>query len=63
MYNTNPFAAAIRSARFDSIDNALTGRKDGMLAFDESIKRLFKEQRITDLTAERFISDIELLRR
>ena len=64
MFNTNPVAAAIRMARFDSIDNAiLTGRKDGMIAFDESIKRLFKEQRISESTANRFISDKELLRR
>ena len=53
MFNTNPIAAAIRMARFDSIDNAiLAGRKDGMIGFDESIKRLFKDQRISKLTAE-----------
>ena len=64
MYNADPVAAAIRSARFDSIDNAiLTGRKDGMIAFDESIKRLCKEERISESTARRFISDPDLLRR
>lgn len=64
MFNTNPVAAAIRTGRVDSLDNAiLTGRKDGMIALDESVRRLFEEQRITETTAERFISDKRLLRR
>lgn len=64
MFNTNPVAAAIRTARFDSIDNAiLSGKRDGMIAFDDSIKRLFKEERISESTALRFISDHERLRR
>lgn len=64
MFNTNPVAAAIRMGRVDSLDNAiLTGRKEGMIALDESIKRLYKEERITQSTAERFISDKDLLRR
>jgi twitching motility protein PilT len=64
MFNTNPVAAAIRMGRVDSLDNAiLTGRKDGMISLDESVKRLFKEERVSQSTAERFISDKELLRR
>ncbi len=64
MFNSNPIAASIRQARFDSIDNAiLTGRKDGMISLDESIKRLYQEGKISDATAERFISDRGLLRR
>ena len=64
MFNTNPVAAAIRLGRVDSLDNAiLTGRKEGMIALDESIKRLLRDGRITDATAERFISDKDLLRR
>lgn len=64
MFNTNPIAAAIRLGRVDSLDNAiLTGRKEGMIALDESIKRLLRDGRITDATADRFISDKDLLRR
>lgn len=64
MFNTNPVAAAIRMGRVDSLDNAiLTGRKDGMIALDESIRRLYQQQRITRATAERFISEKALLQR
>ncbi|MGI9472730.1 MAG: type IV pilus twitching motility protein PilT [Rubripirellula sp.] len=64
MFNTNPVAAAIRLGRVDSLDNAiLTGRKEGMLGLDASIKRLLRDGRISDATAERFISDKDLLRR
>ncbi len=64
MLNTNPVAAAIRMGRVDSLDNSiLTGRKEGMIALDESIKRLYREERISQSTAERFISDKDLLRR
>ncbi|MEE2936604.1 MAG: PilT/PilU family type 4a pilus ATPase [Planctomycetota bacterium] len=62
MLNTNPIAAAIRTGRIDSLDNAiLTGRKDGMLLLDDSIKNLYREARIDRETAERFISDKSLL--
>lgn len=62
MLNTNPVAAAIRMGRIDSLDNAiLTGRKDGMFSLDDSIKNLLREGRISRETAERFISDKNLL--
>ncbi len=64
MFNTNPVASAIRQGRFDNIDTAIvTGKKDGMIALDESINRLYQEGRISQATAERFISDKDLLRR
>ena len=64
MFNTNPVAAAIRMGKVDTLDNAiLTGRKEGMIGLDESIKRLYREDRISQATAERFISDKDLLRR
>ena len=63
MYNTNAVAAAIRMGRVDSLDNAiLTGRKDGMLPLDDSIKRLLTEGRISPMTAKHFVSDNDLLR-
>lgn len=62
MINTNPIAAAIRMGRIDSLDNAmLTGRKDGMILLDDSIKSLYRDARITRDTAERFISEKKLL--
>jgi twitching motility protein PilT len=64
MFNTNPVSAAIRMGRMDSLDNAiLTGRKEGMITLDESVKRLYKAERISQATAERFVSDKDLLRR
>jgi twitching motility protein PilT len=41
MWNTNPIATAIRNSKLESIDNyLLTGREQGMLGFDESIRQL-----------------------
>ncbi|MFN7842857.1 MAG: type IV pilus twitching motility protein PilT [Pirellula sp.] len=41
MYNTAPIAAAIRNGKFETIDNyILTGRNDGMITMDESLRRL-----------------------
>ena len=57
MFNTHPVAAAIRSGRFDSLDNAiLSGRKDGMVSLDESIRRLLQDERIDEAVAQRFMS-------
>ena len=62
MLNTNPVAAARLTGRIDSLDNAiLTGRRDGMFSLDDSIKTLLRECRISRQTAERFISDKNLL--
>lgn len=63
MLNTNPVAAAIRVGRIDSLDNAiLTGRKDGMVSLDDSVKNLYAETKISRETAERFVSDKSFLR-
>lgn len=41
MYNIAPIAAAIRNGKFESIDNyILTGRSEGMITMDESLRRL-----------------------
>lgn len=64
LFNTNPVASAIRQGRFDNIDTAIvTGRKDGMITLDESVNRLFQDGRISESTAQRFVSDPDLLRR
>ena len=41
MYNTSPIGAAIRNGKLESIDNyILTGRSEGMITMDESMRRL-----------------------
>jgi twitching motility protein PilT len=57
LFNSLAIAAAIRTAKIESVDNVIvTSRADGMITLDESIKRLLKDQRITRETAERFAS-------
>ena len=58
MFNNAPIASAIRFGKLESIDtNILTGRADGMLTLNESIKRLLQTGRIRRDVAERFVSD------
>ena len=58
MYNTHPVAAAIRTGRFDSLDNViLSGKKDGMTTLRESVRRLLEEERIGSSVANRFGND------
>ncbi|MEQ1824578.1 MAG: PilT/PilU family type 4a pilus ATPase [Pirellula sp.] len=58
MFNNSAIGAAIRNAKLESIDNyILTGRSDGMITMDESIKRLVSGGRIRMETAEPFIQD------
>jgi twitching motility protein PilT len=55
MINNTPVASAIRLGKIESIDNSiLTGRSDGMVTLDESVKRLLKGGRITKETAGRY---------
>jgi len=58
LLRTNAIASAIRSGKSETIDrNILTGRAEGMVTFDESIKRLLNEGRISRETAERYGSE------
>jgi twitching motility protein PilT len=64
LINNSPIASAIRFGKLESIDNSiLTGRADGMLTLDESIKRLLQANKITRETAEQYVSDLSVLRR
>ncbi len=41
LFNNAPIAAAIRMGKLESVDNyILTGRSDGMITMDESLRRL-----------------------
>jgi twitching motility protein PilT len=58
LYNTSPVASAMRQGRVESIDNAIvTGRHDGMITMDESLRRLVDSGRIQRDVARRFAND------
>jgi twitching motility protein PilT len=64
LWNTHPVASAIRSGKVESIDNCIvTGREDGMVTFDESVRRLLAAGKITRSVAEQNVSDASLLNR
>ena len=64
MWNTNPVASAIRTGKVESIDTAiLTGRDEGMVTFDESVRKLLKAGKITRAVAEQNVSDLAVLYR
>ena len=64
LWNTHPVAGAIRFGRVETIDNLIvTGRADGMVTFDESVRQLLKAGKITRPVAEQNVSDAGLLYR
>ena len=64
LWNTHAVASAIRHAKIESIDNCLqTGKAEGMVTFDESVRQLWKAGRISKATAEQNVSDTGLLYR
>jgi twitching motility protein PilT len=64
MWNTYPIASAIRTAKVESIDNyLLTGRDDGMVSFDESVRQLLRADKITREVAEQNVRDVSMLNR
>ena len=64
MFNSAAIGSAMRSGKLESIDNyILTGRAEGMVSMDESIRRLLTADSISRATAEQFISDRTLINR
>lgn len=62
MFNTMPVSSAIRFGKIESIDNCiLTGKADGMITLDESLRLLLHAGRISRESALRFASDPERL--
>jgi twitching motility protein PilT len=58
LFNDHRIASGIRQGKIESIDNAiLTGRAQGMLTLNESVKRLYAAQRISRETADRHVTD------
>ncbi len=63
LLNNAPIASAIRFGKIESIDtNILTGRAEGMITLDESIRRLMLDGKISRQTAESYISSTDRLR-
>jgi twitching motility protein PilT len=64
LWNTFPIASAIRGGKIESIDNyLLTGRDDGMVSFDESVRQLLRAEQITHAVAEQNVRDGSALAR
>jgi twitching motility protein PilT len=64
LWNTYPIASAIRTGKLESIDNYLfTGRDDGMVSFDESVRQLLRAGKITREMAEHNVRDQTTLNR
>lgn len=58
MFNNTPIASGIRQGKLLSIDdNILTGRNDGMINLDESLRRLLSADRITRAVAQHYASE------
>ncbi len=63
LFNNHPIASGIRFGKLESIDNnILTGKSEGMLPLDESVKRLYQDGRISKETAEHFVTSTARLR-
>jgi twitching motility protein PilT len=64
LWNTHPIANGIRSGKLESIDNyLLTGREEGMISFDESVRQLLKAGKISRAVAEENVNDVTVLRK
>ena len=61
-WNSTPIAAAIRLGKLESIDNYLLTRRDeGMRGFDESVRELWQDGKISRETAEKNVRDTSVL--
>jgi twitching motility protein PilT len=64
LWNIHPIANAIRQNKLESIDNyLLTGREEGMIGFDESVRQLFRAGKISRRIAEDNVNDLTVLHR
>ena len=64
LWNTYPIASAIRTGKMESIDNYLvTGRDEGMVSIDESLRQLLRAGKISREVAEQNAHDVSLLNR
>ncbi|MBN1490362.1 MAG: PilT/PilU family type 4a pilus ATPase, partial [Phycisphaerae bacterium] len=62
LFNNYAVASAIRLGKIEAITSALqTGKRDGMVTLDESLRRLLEAGRISVETARRYAADPESL--
>lgn len=58
LFNTVQVASAIRNGKLQSIDNSiLTGRDQGMITLDETVRQLAMDGRISPETAQLYVPD------
>ncbi len=63
LFINSAIASAIRTNKLESIDNSiLTGRSDGMITRNESVRRLLADGKITRAIAEKYVNDVSILR-
>ena len=61
LFNNMPVSVAIRQGKIESIDNCImTGKADGMITLDDSLRLLLQAERIDRKTAERFATNSHL---
>jgi twitching motility protein PilT len=64
LWNTNPVASALRTGKIESIDNTiLSGRAEGMVSFDESVRQLLLAGKLTREVAEQNVREKAVLYR
>jgi twitching motility protein PilT len=64
LWNTHAVASAIRTGKVESLDMyLLTGRAEGMISFDGSVRQLLVAGKITREVAEQNVSDVAYLNR
>ena len=64
LWNTSPIASAIRTGKVESIDNyLLSGRNEGMVSLDESVRLLLGAGKISREVAEQNVRDQTMLQR
>ena len=64
LWNTYPIASAIRIGKVESIDNyVLSGRNDGMVSLDESVRLLLAAGKISREVAEQNVRDQTMIQR
>lgn len=62
LWNTNPIASGIRQGKLESLDNyLLTGKEEGMVSMDESIRLLLRAGKITRQVAEQNVREPSML--
>ena len=62
MINNSPIASGIRMGKFETIDNSIqTGRAAGMQTLDDAILELWKRRKISRQSAEKFLTNQDLL--